>query len=202
LRTGSASSGGGSADAIPVARGPANAAPGREHRLVTDDVTKAAAVPVERQQAQVMTIDGLPRYNLPLLLLALLLAMVFAVVLGYEIRRDLRGSPSTAALRRRVPARALRAGTTVHAFSGSVRCSIAAWSAGFSARISPLRGSSRRTIRSVRTGLHGPALLLARRWGAQSSEWRSGMRRAQRLRTTVTDRLRPLVAGRLRRRRW
>jgi hypothetical protein len=140
--TGSASSGGDSADAIPVANGPVNAAPRREPRLATDDVTEAAAVRVDRQQARLLPIESPPGYNVPLLLLTLLLAIVFAVGLAYHIRRELRGTPRSAARRRQLLARALRARPMVHAFSGSVRRSIAAWSAGISARISTLRGST------------------------------------------------------------
>ena len=111
--------------------------------LATDDVTEATAVPVDGQQARLVTVDSLPGYNVPLLLLTLLLAIVFTVGLGYHIRRELRGSPRTAALRRQPRASPLRARTMVHAFSGRVGCSIAAWSAGISARISTLRRGAR-----------------------------------------------------------
>jgi hypothetical protein len=186
-----------------VARGPANAAPGRQPRWATDDVTEATAVPVDRQQARLLTIDRLPGYNVPLLLLTLLLAIVFAVGIGYHIRRELRGSPSTAALRRQPRASPLRARTMVHAFSGRVGRSIAAWSAGIFARISTLRAGEHAMTKkkpshqAPRTP--GPARAPMARRRASSRE--AAGDRAQRLRTTVADRPRPLVAGRLSRRR-
>ena len=201
--TGSASSGGDSADAIPVARGRANAAPGREPRLATDDVTEATAVPVDGQQARLVTVDSLPGYNVPLLLLTLLLAIVFTVGLGYYIRRELRGSPRTVARRRQPRASPLRARTMVHAFSGRVGCSIAAWSAGTFARISTLRAEEH-AMTKKRPSQQAPRTPGAAR--APMARHRASRReaagdRAQRPRTTVADRRRPLVAGRLSRRR-
>ena len=160
LGTDSASSGGDSADAVPVASGPATVVPRREPRVASDDVT-AAAASIAREQARLLTLDSLPGYNVALLLLALLLAIVFAVGLGYHIRRDLRGPPRTAALR----PRASRRRPKVHAFSARVRCSIAAWSAGIAARIS-----------TARTRFYGPPQLLARQRRASSFGSGSGMR--------------------------
>jgi hypothetical protein len=170
--------------------------------LATDDVTDAAAVPVDG----LLTVDTLPGYNVPLLLLMLVLAVVFivntlllAIVvpvgLGYPIRRELRGSPSTAALRRQRRASPLRARTTVYAFSGRVGRSIAAWSPGIFARISTLRGERATTKKKPPGAARAP---MARH---RASSRESAGDRARRLRTTVADRARPLVAGRLSRRR-
>jgi hypothetical protein len=121
---------------------PATVVPIRGSRLASDEVTEAAVVPIDRQSGRVLALDSLPRYNVAPLLLTVFLAVVFAIGLGYHIRRDLRGSPSTAPLRRQPPARALRRRPTVHPFSERVRSSIADWSAGISAGISTARGRS------------------------------------------------------------
>jgi hypothetical protein len=177
--------------------------------LATDYVTEAAAVPVDGQQGRLLPVDSLSGYKVPLLLLTLLLALVsmvntlllvigVRVGLGYPVRRELRGSPSTAALRRQLRASPLRARTMVHGFSGRVGGSIAAWSPGIFARISTLRGEHAMTKKQApRTP--GAARAPMARHRASSRE--AAGDRAQRLRTTVTDRPRPLVAGRLSRRR-
>jgi hypothetical protein len=116
LGTSSTSSGDDSADATLVASGPAAVVPRREPRLAKDDFAAAAATPLDRQQPRVLTLDGPAGYNVPLLLLTLLLAIVFGAGLGYRIRCELRGSPITAALRRRPPPRALRRRPNVQTF--------------------------------------------------------------------------------------
>jgi hypothetical protein len=185
-----------------VARGPANAAPGRGPRLATDDVTEAAAVPVDGQQARQLTVDSLPGYNVPLLLLTLLLAIVFTVGLGYHIRRELRVSLGTAARRRQPRASPLRARTMVHAFRGRVGWSIAAWSAGIFARISTLRAGEhamtkkKPSYQAPRT----PGAACAPMARHRASSRQAAGDRPRRLRTTVADRPRPLVPGRLSRR--
>ena len=122
---------------------PVTVVPRREPRVASDELTEAAAVPIDRQPGRLLPLDSLPRYNVAPLLLTVFLAVVFAIGLGYHIRRDLRGSPSTAPLRRQPPVRALRRRPTLHAFSGRVRSSIAAWSAGIST--APGRSPTRRT---------------------------------------------------------
>jgi hypothetical protein len=202
LGTDSAGSGGDSADAIPVASGPAAVVPTREPSVANDDVTAAAAVPVDRQQPRLLTLDSPPGYNVLLLLPTLLLAIAFAVGLGYHIRRELRGSPSTAALRRQPPARALRRRPKVHAFQrksplldyrlvpGYLRAHLViarehamTWEKAFAHGFMDLRSYSRAR------GAH------------LASSPEAAYDRARRFRTTVGDRLRPLVAGRLSRRR-
>jgi hypothetical protein len=131
------------ADATPVASRTVAVVPRREPRVASDELTEAAAVPIDRQPGRLLPLDSLPAYNVAPLLLTVFLAVAFAIGLGYHIRRDLRGSPSTAPLRRQPPVRALRRRPTLHAFSGRVCSSIAAWSAGIST--APGRSPTRRT---------------------------------------------------------
>jgi hypothetical protein len=202
LRTDSARSGGDSADARPVASRPTGGAPRREPRVANDGVAAAAAIRVDRQQGRVVAVESRPGYDVPLLLLALLLAMVFAVGLSDYIRDELRVSPSTAALRRRSAARAVRRRSKVPAFSGRVRYSVAAWSARVSARISTIAGAHAMTKEKA----FAPGFMDLRSYSRASGAHPASSReaaydRARRFRMTVGDRLRPLVAGRLSRRR-
>jgi hypothetical protein len=195
LATDSASSGGNSADAIPVASEPAAVVPGREPRVANDVTAAAAAVPVDRQQPRLQTIDSLQGYNVPLLLLTLFLAIVFAGSLGYHIRRELRGTPSTAARRRQPPSRALRRRSKFHAFQP--KSPMLDWR-----RVRGYLDIAREHAMTRENALaHGFMDLrsYSRAKGAHlSSRPEAAYDRARRLRTTVGDRLRTLVAGRLR----
>jgi hypothetical protein len=200
--TGSAGSGGDSAHAIPVASGPAAVALRREPRIANDDLTAAAAVPVERQQARLLARESLPGYNVPLLLLTLSLALVFTVGLGDYIRGELRGSPRTAVLRRRAPVRTLRRRRKFHAFSARVRYSVAAWPFGISASISTIaREHAMTKEKGFAQGLRDLRRYSRAKGAHVASSREAAYDRALRLRTTVGDRLRPLAAGRPSRRR-
>jgi hypothetical protein len=197
LGTDSASSGGDSADAIPVAGGPAAVVPRREPRVANDDVTAAAAVPVNRQQPRLQTLDSRPGYNVQLLLPTLLLAIVFAVGLGYHIRRELRGSPSTAALRRHPSARALQRRPKVHAFQR--KRPLLDWLVVRGYLRAHLNIAREYALTTEKAFAHGFLDLrsYSRAKGAHlASRPEATYDRARRFRTTVGDRLRTLVAER------
>jgi hypothetical protein len=203
LGTDSASSGGDSADAIPVASEPAAVVPRREPRVANDDVTAAAAVPVDRQQPRLQTLESLPGYNVQLLLPTLLLTIVFAVGLGYHIRRELRGSPITAALRRQPSARALRRRPKVHAFQR--KSPLLDWRLVRGYLRAHLNIAREHAMTREKAFAHGFLDLrsYSRAKGAHlASRPEAAYDRARRFRTTVGDRLRTLVAGRPSRRRW
>jgi hypothetical protein len=196
LAANSSSSGGDSADAAPVASGPAAVVPRRESRLAKDDVAAAPATPVDRQQPRLMTLDGPAGYNVPLLLLTLLLAIVFAAGLGYRIRRELRGSPITEALRRRPPPRASRRRPNVQTLQSKrplpdrrlIRASTHAHLDIARKHAMTKEKAFARGLMELRSYAHATRAPLA-------SIGETAYDRARRFRTTVSDRLRPLVAG-------
>jgi hypothetical protein len=202
LGTDSASSGGDSADAIPVASRPAAVVPRRERRLAKDDVTAAAATSVDRQQPRHLTLDAPVGYNVPLLLLALLLAIAFAAGLGYHIRRELRGPPITAALRRRPPPRALRRSAKVQAFQRKSPLLDRRLVRGYlRARLDIAREHAMIKEKAFAQGVMDLRSFSHAKGAHLASIGEAGYGRAQRFRTTVSDRLRPLVAGGFGRRR-
>src|SRR5215218_2777855 len=84
--TNSARSGGDSADATPVASGPAAVAPIRAPHLASARDVAGAAASLDRQQPRGL-LGGPPRYNL---LIPLLLAILYAAGVAYLIRREVR----------------------------------------------------------------------------------------------------------------
>jgi hypothetical protein len=202
LGTDSASSGGDYADAIPVASGSAAVVPRREPRVANDHVTAAAAVPVDRQQSRLLTLDSPPGYNVLLLLPTLLLAIVFAVGLGYHIRRELRGSPSNAALRRQPPARALRRRPRVHAFQLKSLLLDGRLVRGYlRAHLDIAREYAMTREKAFAHGFLDLRSYSRAKGAHLASRPEAAYDLARRFRTTVGDRLRTLVAGRLSRRR-
>jgi chemotaxis protein histidine kinase CheA len=84
--TGSARNGGDSADATPVASGPAAVAPIRAPHLASARDAAGAGASLDRQQPRGL-LGGPPRYNL---LIPLLLAILYAAGVIYLIRREVR----------------------------------------------------------------------------------------------------------------
>jgi GrpB protein len=122
--TNSARGGSDSADATLVAGGPAAVIPRRAPRPANDVVATTAADLVDRQRAGVLPLDAPAGYNVTLLLLTLLFAIVYPVGLRYLSRRETRSGLGSAAwrglriaaLRPRFPARASRRRSNVHVF--------------------------------------------------------------------------------------
>jgi hypothetical protein len=202
LGTDSAGSGGDSADARPVAPRPTAGAPRREPRVASDGVPAAAAIRVDRQPARVLAVESLPGYNVPLLLLTLLLAIAFASGLGYYVGHEFGGPPSIAARRRKPLARALRRPPQVQALSGRVRRSIAAWSAPKSARISTIMREYAMTKEKAFAQGFVDLRSYSRANGAHlASSREAAYDLVRRFRTKVGHRLRPIVRRRPGRRR-